>query len=193
MALGRRLAELLGGSLELESTVGVGSRFRLFLPSDSESLVTIPFQCRLDPSNQALPPRRELARLNGRVLVVEDVKLNRVLLAKILRKAGGDVVCAEDGKQGVEAAQAARDEGRPFDLILMDMQMPVMDGYEATRTLRAEGDDVPIVALTAHAMKGDRDRCIEAGCDDYATKPIDRTEIVELCWSLIDARQRRVA
>ena len=93
----------------------------------------------------------------------------------------------------VEAALAARDAGTPFDVVLMDMQMPVMDGYEATRLLRDNDYDWPIIALTAHAMATDRDKCIRSGCDDYACKPIDRRATVRMIRKHITARMSSVA
>ena len=97
------------------------------------------------------------------------------------RKAGAEVEIVENGRAAAEQALEALGRGEPFDLILMDMQMPVLDGYGAASLLRSKGYEGPIVALTAHAMPADRQRCLDAGCDDYATKPIDRGELVELC------------
>lgn len=110
-----------------------------------------------------------LTNLNGKtVLVVEDVLDNQMLTKLYLARKGMKVEFANNGAEGVEKALS-----QPFDLILMDMQMPVMDGYTATRHLRDKGYDKPIIALTAHAMKEDRERCLAAGCDDYLTKPLD--------------------
>ena len=90
------------------------------------------------------------------------------------------VTVADNGQIAHDLALAARDEGNPFDVILMDMQMPVMDGYDATGRLREAGYSGPIIALTAHAMSTDRDKCLAAGCDDYATKPIDRQKLISI-------------
>lgn len=115
-------------------------------------------------------------QLSGRILVVEDGPDNQVLISFLLRKAGAKVEIAENGALGVEQALASRDAGQPYDLIIMDMQMPVMDGYAATSTLRESDWTGPIVALTAHALKEEADRCLAAGCDAYLRKPIERPE-----------------
>lgn len=106
--------------------------------------------------------------LGKKVLVVEDVIDNQMLTKLYLARKGMKVQFANNGAEGVDKALAEE-----FDLILMDMQMPVMDGYTATRQLREKGYVRPIIALTAHAMKEDRDRCLDAGCDEYLTKPLD--------------------
>jgi two-component system cell cycle response regulator DivK len=106
----------------------------------------------------------------AKILLVEDNEMNRDMLSRRLQRKGFEVAIAVDGRQGVEMARAA-----PYDLILMDMSLPEVDGWDATRQLREapETQSVPIIALTAHAMSGDRDKAIAAGCDDYDTKPIE--------------------
>ena len=169
-----RLAQLLGGTVELvESRESGGSRFRAkFGVGRLEEVPLVDAE-----SVQSVGAKRVRVAerpVSGRVLLAEDGVDNRELIARILRRAGAEVEAVGDGRQAVDRAQAALDEGRPFDWILMDMQMPVMDGYEATRELRARGYSGCIIALTAHAMEEDRQRCLRAGCDDYASKPVDR-------------------
>jgi CheY-like chemotaxis protein len=111
-----------------------------------------------------------------KILLVEDNEMNRDMLSRRLQKRGYDVVLAEDGQQGVSLAQSEA----PV-LILMDMSLPVLDGWEATRQLKAAPAtrSIPIIALTAHAMAGDRERALEAGADDFDTKPIELTRLLE--------------
>jgi CheY-like chemotaxis protein len=119
------------------------------------------------------------------VLLVEDGPDNRVLISRILERSGLTVEIAEDGVAGVEAALHGE-----FDLILMDIQMPRMDGLTATGELRRHGFDAPIVALTANSEEGWRERCLEAGCDDYLTKPVDRMLLLERIARLLDEQKR---
>ena len=112
----------------------------------------------------------------ARILLVEDNEMNRDMLSRRLKKRGFEVVMAVDGQQGVDMARAD-----PPDLILLDMSLPVIDGWEAARQLKADGgtSTVPIIALTAHAMAGDREKAISAGCDDYDTKPVELARLIE--------------
>jgi CheY-like chemotaxis protein len=114
-------------------------------------------------------------KLSGRVLLAEDGPDNQVLISIYLKATGLDVRLAENGKVAVKMAKSEH-----FDVILMDMQMPELDGYGATSTLRDRGFKTPIIALTAHAMTGDREKCINAGCTDYLSKPVDRDQLVRL-------------
>lgn len=117
-----------------------------------------------------------------RILIVDDNEDNRDVLSRRLQKRGFDVTCASGGKDGVEQA---RDDNP--DLILMDMNMPELDGWDATRLIREQGVEVPVIALTAHAMQGDRERAIEAGCTDYHTKPVELEKLLELIEKLLGA------
>lgn len=112
----------------------------------------------------------------SRILLVEDNEMNRDMLSRRLKKRGYEVIMAFDGKQGVEMAGAEMP-----DLILLDMSLPVMDGWEAARHLKGNEatSGIPIIALTAHAMTGDRDKAINAGCDDYDTKPVDLARLLD--------------
>jgi two-component system sensor histidine kinase/response regulator len=202
LTIAKRLAELLGGEIEVESARGKGSLFSLCLPqaavalrpadpaspASGASLVASPARgASALASAEALPAARGLAL---RCLVVEDVKFNQLLIGAFLRKAGASVTLAGDGREGLERVRAAEARGEPFDLVLMDMQMPVMDGYEATRRLRAAGFTRPIVAVTAHAMAGDREKCLQAGCSEYLTKPVDRNRLLAVCRRLHDLESR---
>ncbi len=182
LTISKRLARLLGGDIAVSSKAGEGSVFTVTFATGSLEGVRMIADAREAVIPSAMKtPGTLLLRLEGRILLAEDGPDNQRLIAFILRRTGAEVHVAEHGRLALEAFEAAQREGRPFDLILMDMQMPEMDGYEATRELRRRGVCTPIVALTAHAMSGDREKCIAAGCDDFATKPIERAALLGVC------------
>jgi len=181
LTISRRLAQMLGGDITVQSEPGRGSTFRLTVETGSLEgvrLVARPWQDAGEAVDTPLPP--ELQRMRGRILLAEDGPDNRRLISTLLRKAGLRVEMVENGELAVETALLALERGEPHDLILMDVQMPVLDGLTAATRLREAGYDQPIIALTAHARESDRDRCIEAGCSEFASKPINRTWLMTL-------------
>jgi len=175
LAVTKQLAELLGGKLTLESEVEKGSIFSLIIPAG----VDISAQPLLDRRNKAQLSKTEnstdLSQFSSKCLVVEDVIANQMIITRFLEMVGIKVLVANDGLEALEKVK-----GDSFDLIFMDMHMPNMDGYEATKQLRKSGLKTPIVALTANAMKGDELECLEAGCNDYMAKPIDRAILTSM-------------
>ena len=120
--------------------------------------------------------------LSGKnVLVVEDGKINQIVITKMLLDAGATTKVAEHGKAAIETIESSEKE---FDVVLMDMQMPVMDGYEATLRLRQKGYKKPIIAVTAHALTGDIDKTLQAGCNGYISKPVDRKKLIDMILKL---------
>jgi signal transduction histidine kinase/CheY-like chemotaxis protein/HPt (histidine-containing phosphotransfer) domain-containing protein len=169
LAISKRLAKFMGGDISVASEPGHGSTFSFWV--DGGSLEAVPMRRGLTESMLAINHQTfdtEQIQLRGKILLVEDGIDNQQLLTLHLVTAGAEVVLAENGRIAIE-----RLRNEPFDLVLMDMQMPELDGYGATSELRRLGYTLPIIALTAHAMGGDRARCINAGCTDYLTKPID--------------------
>ncbi len=181
LAISQRLAQLLGGHVELVSSQpGSGSHFRLTIPTGP--LADVPM---VDDPQAATSVVRESSRsedtrpLQLRVLLAEDGVDNQRLIIRLLEKAGAKVTAVDNGQQAVGAALRARDRSEPFDAIVLDMQMPVMDGCTAAGLLRQSGYRGPIIALTAHATSQDRQKCLQAGCDDYLTKPVSRSQLIE--------------
>jgi signal transduction histidine kinase/ActR/RegA family two-component response regulator len=173
LTISRELARLLGGDVTVHSVPGQGSTFVATLDPGT---VVAPPQTAVEGAAQA-PAAAGEAPLVGRVLLVEDSPDSQRLLSTLLRRMGLEVEVAANGRIGCERALAALEADEPFDVILMDMQMPELDGYAATQRLREAGYGAPIIALTAHSVHEERARCLAAGCDDYATKPIPREEL----------------
>ncbi len=189
LAISRRLARMMGGDISASSTLGKGSVFRLTLPckAPEDAGMLASFGHPQDRPSGAESWLQQKVR--GRVLLVEDGIDNQRLITHILRRAGLEIDLANHGQ---DALDAFRDRA-PYDVIVMDMQMPVMDGYTAAQRLRDLGCTTPIVALTAHAMDGDREKCVDAGCDEYATKPIDRHVLLGIIARLLETDPRRSA
>lgn len=172
LAISQRLANMMGGHISVQSKPGVGSCFTAFVDPGNISSDDLAPPAEVPISEQP-PTQFDNLPLNCRVLVVDDRRDIRYLASRLLAKAGAQITEAEDGQQAVEMVQESLRINSTFDLILLDMQMPRLDGYQTAEELRRIGYDGPIIALTADAMQGDMDRCIQCGCNDYLSKPID--------------------
>lgn len=177
LAITKRLVEAMEGDLQVKSSVGKGSAFTVRIAvgkSEERNEGATTSQILL----QDLAPT--VADSRPKVLLAEDSRDGRRLMSLILQKSGAEVEEASDGKVAVEAALRSEEDGAAFDLILMDMEMPVMNGYEAVRQLREKGWSGPIIAITGHTGIEEKQRCLEAGCTDALAKPVDRAQLTNL-------------
>jgi PAS domain S-box-containing protein len=200
LSISKRLSELLGGTLTVCSAPGKGSVFTLsiksgtFDPSAWQTPASLPAVIEKPvKKNQSADAAHE-TKLPYRILLAEDGPDNQRLINYFLTRAGATVTLADNGWIALNVVREGIARGEQFDCVLMDVQMPVMDGYQATMELRRERYAGPIIALTANAMTHDRQLCLDAGCDDYATKPIDRVKLLELVERHVQRmRQQRAA
>lgn len=173
LAISRQLVELQGGTIRAESELGRGSLFTVVIPMEPAPLA--------EKELPAAPAAREVGADRSRVhvLLVEDNLVNQKVVIAVLRKKGYQIDVAGDGKQALMMLEASL---QPYNLVLMDVQMPIMDGMEATRLMRLDPRwrNLPVIAMTAHAMNGDKERCLEAGMDAYIAKPVQPTHLISM-------------
>jgi two-component system, chemotaxis family, sensor kinase Cph1 len=189
LIVSRQLCRLLGGDLLIrESYPGVGSIFCMRIPTGLERVTDVEdlLETSLAPQKATQNLARPLPLLDRRILLVEDGVDNQRLISMFLRKAGAVVSVVENGNLAIESVAKAFRTHENYHVVVMDMQMPVLDGYSAARQLRSLGYTLPIIALTAHAMTGDRNKCIAAGCDEYLSKPVQKDMLIEAIERLTD-------
>jgi PAS domain S-box-containing protein len=192
LTISKRLTEILGGDISVVSEPGKGSTFSVTVETgdiEGVRLLQSPLEAALPAESTSSRVTAAAVRLDCPILLAEDGPDNQRLITFLLRNAGATVTLAENGQVAYDEALAAHARGEPFAAILMDMQMPVMDGYDATRGLRQAGYQGPIIALTAYAMKHDGQKCLNAGCDAYLAKPIDRSTLLETIARFSQGRQ----
>ena len=186
LALVKQIIEALNGTITVESTSGQGTAFHISLPihnhvkqdvGEEKPVVTLPAEEKAEEEQHSTDSNSTDSNDDCRILVVEDNRINQRLMVAILKKLGHHVALASSGREALEYVAA-----QTFDLVLMDIQMPEMDGVETTQKIREreaqDGRHLPIIAVTAHAMAGDRERYLATGMDDYLTKPIKRNELI---------------
>lgn len=175
----QKLVQMLRGTIHVTSKEGSGSQFVIEVPAGE-----IDLDLMKDPEELTLSAAKRDSHLSMdvfipcRVLIAEDTRAIQFMMSRMLKDVVTSVTVAENGEMAVAAVEAAAQTDKPFDVILMDMQMPVLNGFDATRILRDRGYTLPVIALTAGAMSGDREKCLAVGCTDYLPKPIDRAELL---------------
>lgn len=196
LAISKRLAEMLGGTITVQSRPDHGSTFTLRIDigfKDSSTFVT-PQHLRkeqMDLVESVSIPDVQTPLAGVHLLLAEDTPANQRFLAYILRMAGADVQLADNGRIAVEKVFGAAQSPSAVQAVILDMQMPEMDGYEAASELRRRGFAGPIIALTAHAMEGDREKCLSAGCDQYIPKPVDRNTLIATLLKIMEIKGGR--
>jgi signal transduction histidine kinase len=178
LTITKKLAELLGGELSVISQPGVGSVFTMTIDAgvvgeqNTWNKYEQAEEIQKEPESRPIPADNVETK---KILLAEDNPVNQQLMNVLLKKMGYEVTLVDNGRLAVEAMETGS-----FDIVLMDIQMPEMNGLDATRTIRQKGYTIPVVAITANALKGDREQCLEAGCNDYLPKPVDKYDLEEI-------------
>ena len=183
LSISKRLAEGMRAQLHVESKKGVGSRFTLSIPVTREQL-----KHTVDPRVDTIEAKKADSKypaISASVLVVDDRRDVWRLSKYFLERCGASVAIAEDGRQALDCVEQALVDGQPFDLILMDMQMPVMNGQKAVEEIRRRNIDTPVIAMTADAMEGEKERCLKFGCNAYLSKPFDGVKLMNMCAEIL--------